>query len=120
MASNTLNAKHEAHAHYEVIRERLPELCKGTRIEADELESFISGRLNNSALDSAVAALSLRADGLFLYAHLLAEHLERAGGEIDFGSLDALPAGLGEVYACLLYTSPSPRDGLLSRMPSSA
>ena len=25
-----------------------------------------------------------------------------------------------EVLACLLYTSPSPRDGLLSRMPSSA
>ena len=23
-------------------------------------------------------------------------------------------------YSCLLYTSPSPRDGLLSRMPSSA
>ena len=25
-----------------------------------------------------------------------------------------------EVIPCLLYTSPSPRDGLLSRMPSSA
>ena len=25
-----------------------------------------------------------------------------------------------ELYTCLLYTSPSPRDGLLSRMPSSA
>ena len=25
-----------------------------------------------------------------------------------------------EIVACLLYTSPSPRDGLLSRMPSSA
>ena len=25
-----------------------------------------------------------------------------------------------KVTACLLYTSPSPRDGLLSRMPSSA
>ena len=25
-----------------------------------------------------------------------------------------------EVESCLLYTSPSPRDGLLSRMPSSA
>ena len=25
-----------------------------------------------------------------------------------------------EAYGCLLYTSPSPRDGLLSRMPSSA
>ena len=26
----------------------------------------------------------------------------------------------GEIKSCLLYTSPSPRDGLLSRMPSSA
>ena len=26
----------------------------------------------------------------------------------------------GDSYTCLLYTSPSPRDGLLSRMPSSA
>ena len=26
----------------------------------------------------------------------------------------------GEIIICLLYTSPSPRDGLLSRMPSSA
>ena len=27
---------------------------------------------------------------------------------------------IDDVYVCLLYTSPSPRDGLLSRMPSSA
>ena len=27
---------------------------------------------------------------------------------------------VGQATACLLYTSPSPRDGLLSRMPSSA
>ena len=27
---------------------------------------------------------------------------------------------LTDPYICLLYTSPSPRDGLLSRMPSSA
>ena len=27
---------------------------------------------------------------------------------------------IGDHYICLLYTSPSPRDGLLSRMPSSA
>ena len=27
---------------------------------------------------------------------------------------------VGNLYICLLYTSPSPRDGLLSRMPSSA
>ena len=29
-------------------------------------------------------------------------------------------ANLGAMHTCLLYTSPSPRDGLLSRMPSSA
>ena len=28
--------------------------------------------------------------------------------------------GWSGYYPCLLYTSPSPRDGLLSRMPSSA
>ena len=28
--------------------------------------------------------------------------------------------GIDQAYICLLYTSPSPRDGLLSRMPSSA
>ena len=28
--------------------------------------------------------------------------------------------GLHDLDSCLLYTSPSPRDGLLSRMPSSA
>ena len=27
---------------------------------------------------------------------------------------------LAKIKGCLLYTSPSPRDGLLSRMPSSA
>ena len=34
--------------------------------------------------------------------------------------LDDLIATGGTMLACLLYTSPSPRDGLLSRMPSSA
>ena len=34
--------------------------------------------------------------------------------------VDAASRNEGWEYACLLYTSPSPRDGLLSRMPSSA
>ena len=34
--------------------------------------------------------------------------------------LDARLPAVSVVKACLLYTSPSPRDGLLSRMPSSA
>ena len=42
----------------------------------------------------------------------------------DAGASSDEPAVVIEVknmaYTCLLYTSPSPRDGLLSRMPSSA
>ena len=33
---------------------------------------------------------------------------------------EAWHAALDMINSCLLYTSPSPRDGLLSRMPSSA
>ena len=45
----------------------------------------------------------------------------------DFSKLDTITIGVmpGDgigplIMTCLLYTSPSPRDGLLSRMPSSA
>ena len=37
-----------------------------------------------------------------------------------FGKLEGSTADWWDSYTCLLYTSPSPRDGLLSRMPSSA
>ena len=62
----------------------------------------------------------------------IAEHCPegaRGSGQIPFGSrrvnlepdvADWLNAMVGKGWTCLLYTSPSPRDGLLSRMPSSA
>ena len=37
----------------------------------------------------------------------------------NLGNLQSLAQDKRHVF-CLLYTSPSPRDGLLSRMPSSA
>ena len=42
---------------------------------------------------------------------------ELADPDADY---DTLLAEMGDLQTCLLYTSPSPRDGLLSRMPSSA
>ena len=45
------------------------------------------------------------------------------GGEIRTPRLDALAdkgVRFTQFYNCLLYTSPSPRDATLSRMPSSA
>ena len=46
--------------------------------------------------------------------------VENAEGGRITPSVVALNTKTGERYVCLLYTSPSPRDGLLSRMPSSA
>src|SRR5665647_3521019 len=43
---------------------------------------------------------------------------EKYGNDPDISSLKDILGNLHKI--CLLYTSPSPRDGLLSRMPSSA
>ena len=49
-----------------------------------------------------------------------------AGREVSYGEDDVLTIGaldkfdFGEADICLLYTSPSPRDWMVSRMPSSA
>ena len=43
---------------------------------------------------------------------------DKAEGDLGRGDEVVVDACL--LGACLLYTSPSPRDGLLSRMPSSA
>ena len=55
--------------------------------------------------------------------NVLVELLDEDGNPVLDGNGDALTATTGPngLYSfCLLYTSPSPRDGLLSRMPSSA
>ena len=57
--------------------------------------------------------------------HSLAlSHFEEVRSTIDIVSLPKTAPEIIELCkysgVCLLYTSPSPRDGLLSRMPSSA
>ena len=53
-----------------------------------------------------------------LGSNLLTQILDKA--ERSFHKDPALGIKLSNFNFCLLYTSPSPRDGLLSRMPSSA
>ena len=48
----------------------------------------------------------------------ITHHAQDALGDVVFVDLPAV--GTTFKKGCLLYTSPSPRDGLLSRMPSSA
>ena len=54
---------------------------------------------------------------LCLLKRLLLQRRRRDKTETDERSIDDTSSGK---KGCLLYTSPSPRDGLLSRMPSSA
>ena len=50
--------------------------------------------------------------------------LDLSQTSIDYAAISGhkifAPKGVGLLYTCLLYTSPSPRDATLSRMPSSA
>ena len=59
----------------------------------------------------------------FMCKAVLPKMLEKDGGSIiNVASVASSIRGLPNrfVYGCLLYTSPSPRDATLSRMPSSA
>ena len=68
---------------------------------------------------------------LFDYQEDMKERIEKAL-RLHRSVMAQMPTGTGKTYLltaviasfvsnnCLLYTSPSPRDGLLSRMPSSA
>ena len=58
-----------------------------------------------------------------IYASTIKIHGETIYGQVkkEVGAqLGSYCGEIGAPYTCLLYTSPSPRDGLLSRMPSSA
>ena len=68
------------------------------------------------------------ANSKYTYGQLAAVYRRGQGAYLSSGSKSASMAAwaMGRVNSfirgghCLLYTSPSPRDGLLSRMPSSA
>ena len=66
-----------------------------------------------------------------IHGHIGDENYEKAKYELEMGNNNYFRGGrtyeaallyqlYGQFYACLLYTSPSPRDRQKSRMPSSA
>ena len=68
-----------------------------------------------------VVEQSGRGDRAFdIYSRLLRERIIFLGTGVDDAVADALVAQMLFLEACLLYTSPSPRDRTRSRMPSSA
>ena len=72
--------------------------------------SATSSALNCYVLVSQLTATSAGIRAIYFGNHFHLDH-DRAAPSVDFAIT---------IYACLLYTSPSPRDATLSRMPSSA
>ena len=71
--------------------------------------------------DQPTIGLVLSGGGARGAAHIgVLKYLEANNIPVDIITGTSFGAIVGGLYACLLYTSPSPRDGLLSRMPSSA
>ena len=70
--------------------------------------------------------LYLRKDNGLVRDVIKTRHMLNLKGSMGIGHVRYPTAGCSSsaeaqpFYVCLLYTSPSPRDGLLSRMPSSA
>ena len=89
-----------------------------------DLDAVRAGRVGASdeaLLDAIVLMRTLqrRVDGT-LSVLLGAAEQRDAAMRLRHTPLESLLTGSGQESPCLLYTSPSPRDGLLSRMPSSA
>ena len=80
--------------------------------ETAQIPSFPSGLILSLANPKAFAAIGAVYSGHnLLDENVIADSLLKVA---------ALVLVIVSVNTCLLYTSPSPRDGLLSRMPSSA
>ena len=85
------------------------------RIYADALgTALVRSNVDHHAATLGAAALVFAGAGIWTS---LAE-ADRAHSQLERIQPDA--HGVEALRVCLLYTSPSPRDGLLSRMPSSA
>ena len=96
-----IEVKEKAHKFYEKIRVELPNICKGSA-DQDKLQAYIKQRLDSSVLDAAVEKMEKKTEGLFVYAKLLGDHIERVAekkqGKLTLEDVTTLPDGLDEVY----------------------
>ena len=131
---NTRLYRGTASGSFELVDIEVPGIYGGSIAVGDhdgdgDEDLFLSGLIDPV---TPYSRLFVNNNGYFVRSNLRFEEL--ALGEamwVDLegdGDLDLVHSGVSEsnvvranlYYNCLLYTSPSPRDGLLSRMPSSA
>ena len=82
----------------------------------------IAGQIGNLIDGSMVEGLEAQYEQTLKNIHALVT--SQGGSKHDIARITVFlteePSDWSKIKDCLLYTSPSPRDGLLSRMPSSA
>ena len=107
------------------MAEKIREFAQAT----DQPEPETMGDLVRCCLDSLALCYSRTIEMLESTLDIKVDVLHIVGGGIQNGLLNEITGaatqrkvvtGPVEATACLLYTSPSPRDATLSRMPSSA
>ena len=96
------------------IIEWLDQLIAGFRNEKSSTNNEISKELN------LLVTSGLRSNHLQHLTNLFSGSCPQAVSNRGYFHNRSGTEKLVEVYSCLLYTSPSPRDATLSRMPSSA
>ena len=101
--------------HLKMVRIRRFEEEAGRLMEDGKIPGALHLYVGQEAVASGVMQ-HLADDDYITSTHRGHGHLIAKGG--DFSKMFA--ELFGKATGCLLYTSPSPRDGLLSRMPSSA
>ena len=109
----------------ENVRQQIAEALVGMPVDEQRLIDEVMIELDGTQNKSTLGANSMLGASLAcLHAGAACHELPLwkyiggvAGGQMPVPMLNILNGG---AHACLLYTSPSPRDGLLSRMPSSA
>ena len=80
-----------------------------------------SGNIIGGADATAGSMTALDIDGTTMTLDVLQKgNTNKFLGDIWADNYTGYFSFIGDTNTCLLYTSPSPRDGLLSRMPSSA
>ena len=94
----------------EIIKKLEERIDLDNQIMTDAVNQIMSGEVEDPMIEDFL--IKLNAKGITENEISSAAQVMRSKSlSIDLGN---------GAHVCLLYTSPSPRDGLLSRMPSSA
>ena len=106
----------------EVFMQDAPSLTKNGKAIYGERKNFQGKQIERaveSQINSVIKSKNMEPEVARAFSRNVEETLRIVPTKVD-GKTVYTPSYRPEGGGCLLYTSPSPRDGLLSRMPSSA